>query len=87
MKPAGKTDAIEYGCPPLALKTLRLALGLTQEELAEIIGVDQGTVYRYEQPDAPEDATLRLSQLARLCTATQREPSRVVEILIQPKPR
>ena len=45
---AGTHGAVPPGTGPADLKARRLALGMTQAALARALGVDQGTISRWE---------------------------------------
>jgi DNA-binding XRE family transcriptional regulator len=46
-------------------KSLRVSLGLTQERLAEMMGVHNRTIGKYEDEDPPRVAALAIQMLAR----------------------
>ncbi len=48
------------------LRELRLAAGLTQQEVAQRIGVSVSQVSRWEQPDGPRPQPGHRARLARL---------------------
>lgn len=65
----GTQDQIEVG---KHIREARLKMKLTQEELAELVGIDKNTVYRYE---TAQGGNMSIDTFFRFATALEKTPN------------
>ena len=65
------------------IKQHRLQAGITMKELADLVGVSEATVSRWESGDI---ATMKHSQIAKLCNALNISPALLVPGIAIPTP-
>ena len=68
----------------LRLRELRQAKGLSQVQLAELTGIDQGAISRIE---TGQTQAMDFDVMARLCDALGCDPGELLQIVGKPKKR